>query len=167
MKQLEMENIISGEEKEPTLKSCAFTGHRKLGKEFSPQAMTEAIDSVIKAGVTRFYNGMAMGFDLLSAEYVLTLKKIYPSLTLVACVPCYGQEKSFSDEDKARYVSILKRADETVILSDEYFRGCMQNRDRYMADRADVLIAYCTKKVGGAAYTVKYFEKTGKPILFI
>ena len=185
MKQLKMENILipknpaSGKNERFTdfpqtderdrkpFKSCVFTGHRQLDKDFSPKAMTDAIDQAVAQGVEIFYNGMAMGFDLLAAEYVLTLKKIHPCLKLIACIPCYGQEKAFPDEDKARYVAVLKRADEQVLLSQEYFRGCMQNRDRYMADRADMMIAYCRKKTGGAAYTVKYFSKTEKPILFI
>jgi uncharacterized phage-like protein YoqJ len=173
LNQIEMENIIQTEKKESTqptlspLKSCVFTGHRILEKNFSPKAMTDAIDKAIEDGVTVFYNGMAMGFDLLAAEYLITLKKINPKLKLIACIPCYGQEKNFPDEDKARYVAVLKRADEQVLLSQTYFRGCMQNRDRYMADRADMMIAYCHKKKGGAAYTVNYFSKKNKPIFFV
>ena len=55
------------------------------------------------------------------------------------------------------------------MLAEHYFRGCMQQRDKYMADRADVLIAYCKKDVGGTAYTVHYFKKKYpfKEILFL
>jgi uncharacterized phage-like protein YoqJ len=109
--------------------------------------------------VDTFYNGMAIGFDLCAAECVLSLKRSYPHVKLIACIPCYGQEKYFSDADKKRYVKILKKADETVVLSDHYYQGCMQNRDKYMVERADVMIAYCTKATGGAAYTVKIFKK--------
>ena len=80
-------------------------------------------------------------------------------IKLVACIPCYGQEKNFSEKDKTRYVRILKKADEKIVLSDTYFKGCMQNRDRYMADRADILLTYCKKEVGGTAFTVKYYKK--------
>ena len=38
----------------------------------------------------------------------------------------------------------------------------MQVRNKYMAERADMLIAYCKKSTGGAAYTVKCFEKVRK-----
>ena len=120
------------------------------------------MESLIKQGVSLFYNGMAKGFDLLSAEIVLNLKKKYPHIKFVACVPCYGQEKNFNKEEKERYVKILKKADETVILSDHYFRGCMQVRDQDMVDRADILIAYCKKTTGGAAYTVGYCKKKYK-----
>ena len=141
-------------------KSCAFTGHRHLGEDFSARKLKKEIKKMMEAGAETFYNGMAMGFDLLAAEQVLDLKKKFPEVKLVACVPCYGQEKYFPEEDKERYARILKKADEVVTLSDHYYNGCMQNRDRYMVDRADALIAYCRKEEGGAAYTVKYFLKT-------
>ena len=148
-------------------KNCVFTGHRELGDDFSKIRLKKTIETLIKQGTENFYNGMAMGFDLAAAEMVLILKKKYKNIKLIACIPCYGQEKNFPDEDKARYVAVLKRADEQVLLSQTYFRGCMQNRDRYMADRADMMIAYCHKKTGGAAYTVNYFSKKNKPIFFV
>ena len=152
--------LKTGEDAPLHKKACAFTGHRQLGEDFSARKLKKEIKKLMEAGVDTFYNGMAMGFDLIAAEQVLELKKKFPCARLIACVPCYGQEKYFSDEDKKRYAKILKKADETVTLSEYYYNGCMQKRDRYMADRADVMIAYCKKEEGGAAYTVKYFSKT-------
>lgn len=150
-------------------KTCAFTGHRTLHDDFSPRKLKREIKKLILAGVDTFYNGMAMGFDLLAAEKTLELKKKYPFIRLILCIPCYNQERNFSEKDKSRYAAIYKKADEKVLLSESYYRGCMQNRNRYMAERADVLIAYCNKVEGGAAYTVKYFQKS-KPeqeIIFV
>ena len=151
------------------MKNCAFTGHRHLSENFSLSAMQNTILHCIEIGVENFYNGMAVGFDLLAAETVLSLKKKYPQIKLIACVPCYNQEKSFPEEDKKRYVKILKKADKTEVLSPHYYNGCMQYRNRFMADRADILVAYCNEETGGTAYTVNYYQKT-KPlneILFI
>ena len=153
----------------PPPKTCAFTGHRSFYDGFSPRKLQREIKKLILAGVDTFYNGMAMGFDLLAAEKTLELKKKYPHIRLILCIPCYGQEKRFSEKDKGRYASIYKKADERVVLSEEYYRGCMQNRNRYMVERADVLIAYCIKDEGGAAYTVKCFEKLrpNREIIFV
>ena len=141
------------------IKTCAFTGHRKLGDDFSVKELDKQIKEVIKRGVEIFYNGMAMGFDLLAAERVLTLKRKFPQIQLIACVPFYGQEKSFLETDKKRYAKILKKADEVVTLSEKYYKGCLHQRNRYMAERGDILIAYCKQESGGTAYTVKYFKK--------
>ena len=148
-------------------KACAFTGHRELGEDFSARKLKKQIKQLMESGVTTFFNGVAVGFDLLSAEYVLELKKKFPDVKLIACVPCYGQEKNYSEQDKERYARIIKEADEVVTLAEYYFRGCMQKRDRYMVDNADLLICYCRKSTGGTAYTVRYFEKThGEEYIF-
>jgi uncharacterized phage-like protein YoqJ len=156
---------------EPTqaVKTCAFTGHRSLGADFSKSALKKQVKELVKRGVDTFLCGMAVGFDLLAAETVLELKKKYPNIRLILYIPCYNQQRNFSEKDKDRYAEIYKKADERVVLADGYYRGCMQNRNRYMVDRADVLIAHCHKAEGGAAYTVKYFQKS-KPerkIIFV
>ena len=153
-------SMFTTEEPLPLYKTCVFTGHRDLGADFSKKALKKQIETLIKEGVDTFLNGMAIGFDLLAAECVLGFAKKYTQVKLIACVPCYGQEKYFSETDKKRYVKILKKSHDTVILSDHYFKGCMQQRDKYMVERADVMIAYCTKTTGGAAYTVKLFQKS-------
>lgn len=155
MEQLFLEQAIE----KKAVKNCVFTGHRVLEKDFSARRLKKEIKNAVEKGVETFYNGMAMGFDLVAAEKVLELRKKYPQIKLIACVPCYGQEKNFSEKDKKRYVSILKKADEKVVLSENYYRGCMHVRDRYMADRAEMMICYCKKDTGGAAFTVKYFKK--------
>ena len=152
-------NLFTTEAQNSEHKNCVFTGHRDLGEDFSKSYLKKTIEALIKEGVENFYNGMAIGFDLIAAECVLSLRKKHPQVKLIACVPCYGQEKYFSETDKRRYVKILKKADETVTLADHYYQGCMQNRDKYMVDKADVMIAYCKKTTGGAAYTVKLFKK--------
>ena len=146
-------------EEEKQIKTCVFTGHRELPADFSKRKLRLEIKKLILAGVDTFYCGMAIGFDLLAAETVISVKRKNPQVRLIACIPCIGQEKYFSKADQKRYVSALKKADEQVILADSYYRGCMQARDKYMAERGDVMIAYCTKKEGGAAYTVRCFEK--------
>ena len=144
---------------EKKIKSCIFTGHRELGEDFSVRKLRKEIEKLIEKGVDTFYNGMAIGFDLISAETVLKIKKKYPHIKLSLCIPCYGQEKLFSEKDKKRYIKIYKKADEKIILSDSYYKGCMLVRDEYMAERADVMITYCKKEKGGTAYTVRCFKK--------
>ncbi len=146
---------------QPTEKAstCAFTGHRELPQDFSYFVLKKQIAALIEEGVCTFYIGMARGFDLTAAKAVIALKKKYPHIKWIACVPFFGQEKHFCAADKKRYVSYLKKADETQILSEYYYKGCMHERDRFMADRADVLVAFLRHDTGGTAYTVRYFQK--------
>ena len=151
--------IKTEKEENTAIKSCVFTGHRILEDDFSKKRLKIVVQAAIEQGVDTFYNGVAMGFDLIAAEIVLSLKKKYSHVKLIACIPCYKQEKNFSEKDKKRYAAVLKKADEKVLLSEEYYKGCMQARDKYMAERAELMIAYCKKATGGAAYTVKCFQK--------
>jgi uncharacterized phage-like protein YoqJ len=151
--------FIKTENNQENLQTCTFTGHRKLLEDFSKEKLEECIIELVEKGVHTFYCGMAIGFDLLAGELVVKLKEKYPFLQLVACVPFYGQEEKFSNVDKERYCNLLKKCDKVEVLSANYFRGCMQNRNRFMADKGDVLLAYCKKVKGGAAFTVNYYRK--------
>ena len=151
------------------IKNCAFTGHRDLCDGFSIEKLQNTVLDLAKKGVINFFCGMAKGFDLFAAEAVIKIKESYPNVRLIACVPFYAQEKSYSQEDKARYVSILKKCDLKITLAENYYKGCTLVRDKYMADNADVLVAYLKKKTGGTAYTVGYFKKKyqEKEIIFL
>ena len=139
--------------------ACAFTGHRELPDDFSVNRLTELIRDLITEGVNTFYCGMAKGFDLLAAETVISLREEYSHIRLILCIPFYGQEKSFSKADKARYADVCKNADEQTLLSEGYYKGCLLARNRYMAEKADALVACYRKETGGTAYTVRYFKK--------
>lgn len=154
-----MEQISFLEEKIP-MTACVFTGHRELEKDFSLKQLKRLIETLILKGVSSFYCGMAEGFDLFASKTVISLKKKYPHIQLIACIPCLNQEKYFSSENKKLYVKMLSTCDEKVILSPSYHKGCMLNRNKYMVDRCDCMIAYCKKDTGGTAFTVKYFQKT-------
>ena len=156
-------------EKNDKRKSCAFTGHRTLKEDFLEKKLKKEIVNLIKEGVEVFYNGMAIGFDLRAAQILVDLKKKYTHIKWIACIPFYGQECKYSLSDKKLYLEIVKKADEQVIICEHYFKGCMQIRNEYMADRADVLIAYCNKEKGGTVNTIKYFQKKypEKEIIFL
>ena len=162
------EQLIIEELKEKP-KSCAFTGHRDMDDNFSVLKLKKIIKGLIEKGVDTFYCGVAMGFDMLAGEIVIKYKKKYPNIKLVVCIPCYNQEKYYSAEDKKRYVKLCEKADEKTVLFERYVKGCPLARNRYMADRADVLLAYCKKDTGGTAYTVNYFHQKYplKEIIFL
>ena len=144
------------------IKNCSFTGHRLINENFSFEKLVKIVFDLAKEGVNDFFCGMAKGFDLYAAEAVMKVKETFPQIRLIACIPFFGQEKNYSQEDKNRYVNILKNCDLKFTFSDTYKKGCTLARDRYMADHADVLVAYLKKETGGTAYTVNYFQKKYK-----
>ena len=58
-------------------KSLAFTGHRTIPIERQDEIrarLVEAVSLACRSCFTCFYSGISMGFDLLAAETVLSLK---------------------------------------------------------------------------------------------
>ena len=151
-------------------KTCAFTGHRELSVGFSMRLLKREIERLIKEGVDTFYNGLAVGFDMVACEVVLSLKKKYNNIRLIACVPCLEQDKYYSQAEKKIYNKVLKKADEVIYVSKTlYYNGCMHKRNAYMCEKADILMAHLYKERGGTAYTVKFFKNKypNKNVLFI
>lgn len=145
--------------------TCAFTGHRLLPDDFDKGLLESKITELIEEGANEFLCGMAVGFDMLCAETVIKLKK-KSGIKLVACIPCDGQSNYYSSRDKLRYDKILSCCDEKTVLSPYYFNGCMQARDRYMVERADLIFCYLTQKSGGTYYTVNYAKSSEKRIKY-
>ena len=149
--------------------SAAFTGHR-----FIPYDKVSSLREVLRItvsehynrGIRTFYNGCAIGFDLLAAEAVLSLKDKYPDIVLIAAVPYRGQCEEFTSYSKARYHNILAKADRVVMLNENYADGCFLRRNDYMLSCSANLIAYFDGiPKGGTYYTFKRAWKRGMPIV--
>lgn len=141
------------------MKICAFTGHRLLGSDFDLSLLDRIILRLINQGCNRFLNGMAMGFDIIAAERVLYFKEKFPEIELCACIPYLNQSQYYPLNYKERYEKILSACDEKIVLSENYYNGCMHLRDRFLVDNCDVLVYYLREKKGGTFYTFKYAEK--------
>lgn len=145
--------------------ACALTGHRILPADFDEKKLSKELENLINEGYTYFYCGMAEGFDLRALKALIELKTRC-SIKIEACVPHRGQENRFSAEMKALYKDLIQQCDETSVFFDNYTEGCFLIRNRYMVDKADCVYAYCKRKNGGTAYTVRYAESKGKKVIF-
>ena len=85
-------------------------------------------------------------------------------VSLFVVIPYRGQPSGWDEADIRRYERINKAADGVICLTEHYFRGCMQSRNRYMVDRSSVCVCFLTESAGGTAYTVKYAQKRGLEI---
>lgn len=118
--------------------------------------MKNAVQRLYVQGYRTFLCGMALGFDMLAAEEVLTLKSALPDIRLVAVVPYRGQSERWSPCEQQRYERLLAMADDVKVLSERYYDGCMLRRNDYMISHADRIIAYFDgKPKGGTFYTVR------------
>lgn len=155
---------------------CAFTGHRaaKLAWKNNEadsrcvmlkENLSEAIEELYGRGVRLFIGGMANGCDMYFAEAVLKLRETYPDIRFEAAVPYPEQPNSWSTTEKERYRVILEKSDNVVTISRYYTRGCMMERNRYMVDRCNMLLAcYDGVSSGGTLNTLRYALKCGKEL---
>ena len=151
-------------------KSCCFTGHRDIASGKIPivkEKLVAAINDAVSRGYTDFYNGGALGFDIMAAEAVLEIKKTNPLIRLHIIVPCENQALKWGKKEIERYEAVKAAADEVKVLSPHYFRGCMQIRNRYMVDASSICIAFVERSSGGSADTVKYARQKGTEVVII
>ena len=156
---------------------CAFTGHRPQnlpwGENESDErclALKELLlrtaERLAQEGCRLFLCGMARGCDTYFAEAVLRLRdERYPEVRLAAVVPCPSQADRWPARDRARRAALLDACDEVRVLEPAYTAGCMLRRNCAMVDEADLLVTVYDGSPGGTGATVRYAEKTGKPIL--
>ncbi|MBD5099555.1 MAG: DUF1273 domain-containing protein [Clostridiales bacterium] len=159
--------------------TCAFTGHRPKSfpwkyNESAPdcvllkEILAAKIEVLVNQGVTDFLSGMALGADLWCSQIVLDLKKKKPALKLHCVLPCKGQESKWTASAQEHYYSILAQANEVVYVRQEYSRDCMLERNRWMVDRASILLAvYNGTYRSGTGMTVRYAQKLGREIIII
>lgn len=149
-------------------KTAAFTGHRFIPlneRKRLKSSLRETILACYRSGIRYFISGMAVGFDLLSAETVLEMKDDCPDIQLIAVVPFRNQPDRFSQRDKTRYRMLLENADEVILLSETYFEGCFLRRNDYMLNHASRIITYFNgEPKGGTYYTYKRAVQKGMEI---
>lgn len=150
--------------------TCCFTGHRFIPDDERDGVLKNlgrSIGEMIANGVVYFICGGALGFDTMAASAVIDARRYHGNIKLIVIIPCKNQSASWTCRDRREYDRILSEADGTVCLSDKYYDGCMQARNRRMVDISGKCIAYMRHKCGGTAYTVKYAEKSGLNIVYL
>ncbi|MBQ3044483.1 MAG: DUF1273 family protein [Clostridia bacterium] len=151
-------------------KTCCFTGHRRVPLEDCKKikkSLIRNIEKLILNGVIFFGCGGARGFDMLAAESVLLLREKYPYIRLIMVYPCENQTAYWKRSDIERYNIIKKSADKYVYVSDYYYEGCMQKRNRHLIDCSSHCVCYLKYDKSGTSYTVNYAKKSGLNVINI
>ncbi len=148
------------------IRTCAFTGHRKLDKDFNIETLRYIISKIIDSGYNTFLVGMAVGFDSECFKLLENFRKT-EKIKIIACIPCETQDYKFSEKQKAEYKRMILSADERVYVSKEYTPTCMFKRNMFMVDSASILVAYLNSDRGGTFQTVNYAKRKGVSIVFV
>jgi len=162
------------------IKKCCFTGHRPNNLPWGYEncgisylifksALKRKIKNAMQNGYTHFISGMALGVDIMAAKIVLKLKKKHPNIILECAIPCKNQTKRWNVSSTITYNEILEQADIVTYVSDsDYFDGCMQERNEYMVNNSQLLIACFYKdNGGGTSQTIKLALEQKKEVVII
>ena len=139
--------------------TACFTGHRTYDGSRNSE-LERAIRELYALGYRNFLCGMAIGFDIESAEVALALRGELAGLRVVAVVPFEGMQRGFSEADRTRFEGILEKADEAIILAPKYASEVYAVRNNFLVDNASACIAYFDGSKGGTAYTVRRAVKS-------
>lgn len=153
----------------------AVTGHRppKAGLDWDmcglvSQWVYEQIKEVLlkeKPDKTLF--GAALGVDLIFARCCIDL-----GIKSDACIPCFGQSLVWPKKSQEIYQSIINNSLVTKVpvysnSTGLYDHKCMQNRNEYMVNNSDKVLAIFDGSSGGTANCVRYAKQQGKELIVI
>lgn len=171
------------------IKTVCFTGHRpsKLpggydynsikNKELSYELEKEIL-TVIEKGATHFICGGALGIDQIAFNILNDLRNNGCDITIEIAIPFKLQYSNWVEESKKIYFEQLKLANKLTFVDEieKYNRNFpieiyhpmkMEQRNRYMVDNADIVIAVWDGTNGGTHNCIKYAKKKEKPIIII
>ena len=144
-------------------KVCCCFGHRDVFKDITEKLDT-SVARAIEDGCTTFMTGGDGEFDMMFASAVRRAKKNHPHITLKLIKPYFSNTWNTQQE----YFTALY--DEIIVpeeLASIHFKGAITHRNRWMADKADVIIAYVRREFGGAYTAIEYAKKQNKQIFYI
>ncbi|MBQ7977833.1 MAG: DUF1273 family protein [Clostridia bacterium] len=145
--------------------TCCFTGHRpnnlpwghnELNRncKIFKKKLYNLVKQLISEGYIYFLTGMAEGFDLIAAETILKLKRKY-KLILIAVIPCLNQTDFWNIKQQNRYKKILKKCDDKIIISPQYTKQCMFERNQFLINHSSTVISCYNGISSGTGYTIK------------
>ena len=150
-------------EEEKRLHRCCFSGHRpeKLDEpeEEVKQWLEQQIDQAIADGYRTFISGCAMGVDIWAGQIVLQKKAQNPEIHLIAATPWPRFAARWNEDWQRQYNDLLSSADLVVNVCDHYHNGVFQQRNVWMVDHSNRVIAYFNGSPGGTRNTIEYAEK--------
>ena len=148
------------------MKKCCFTGHRPKSLPWGYDETKEIcitfknklyniLEGVINDGYTYFINGLAEGFDTIALETLFELKNNGYNIIIEGAIPCKDQEIKWTEKSQNRYRENIKKLDKITYISDNYTDYCMQQRNDYMIDNSQLIVACYKGTFGGTKSTIK------------
>ena len=142
-------------------KICYFCGHREILDADIEKRVMSAVTELIRDGFTEFYSGGMGEFDKMCERTVYALKRDHDKISLKLVLPYMSARVN---NDRERYAVLY---DEIIVpdLGSIHYKRAITARNRWMADRANAILAYVCHDYGGAYMMFDYANKIGKRII--
>jgi len=142
------------------MKTVTFCGHSSLQHSNYEQIRKQlygVLDELIQKGARDFLIGGSGEFDRMCAIAVGFFKMKNPHISCILVTPkvCRDYDKDLYDRNEH---PALGRVPKKYLIS---------KRNEYMADRADVVIAYVTHSIGDSHKMLAYAESRNKRIIHL
>lgn len=141
------------------------TGHRpdKLGgygEDVKESLNTVAMEWLTKHKVDRIISGGALGWDQALAMAAWDL-----GIPYTMALPFLAFDSKWPQRSRDYLTRLINDAHDVVYVCDPgYAPWKMQERNKWMVDNSDSVLALWNGTLGGTANCIKYAEKVGKPV---
>ena len=119
------------------------------------------IENALQDGARTFYTGMARGVDLWAADMILHFRRQYPAIRLICVLPFADRLRSVSGAERFHVNSVMQAADRVIPLSEHFYCGCYRDRNAFMVQHSQRLIALIADIRSGTGQTVHMAERAG------
>ncbi len=125
-----------------------------------------------RENVQTFFVGGALGVDMWAGEQLLALKEKsgYENIEIIVAIPFVGHDSKWPEQSQKRLKSLIQKATNCIVVSQEANTASYKKRNYYMVDHADFLVGVfdnAKQMRSGTAQTVNYALRQGKQIILI
>lgn len=144
------------------------------GIQFIKKALENRLVDLLDDGLEWVIISGQLGVELWAAEVVIDLKNTYSHLKLAVITPFKEQEKNWNEANKAKFETIITKADYTVSLTSIPYEAPWQfiEKDKFLMRNSDgMLIVYDEENEGSPKFIKKsankYAERSNYSVLTI
>lgn len=136
--------------------TVTFCGHRTLEHPVQVKSwLREVVCDLIGQGANIFLLGGYGAFDLMAAHIVHELKAEFPDIESTLVLAYLSTDIDLQLYDNSLYPP----------LEDVPPRYAISIRNRWLVENSDIVVAYVQHSWGGAATTLSFAARKGKPII--
>lgn len=146
-------------------KSVAVTGHQPFllggyGDEIASRLQSLARSWLKNNEPREVVSGLAAGWDTAVAEAA-----IKEGISLVSALAYRGQADHWPEDAKRQQDRLIEKSSHVYVYADEKEHGCYSRRDKWVLDRADMVLALWSGVDGGTARAIAHAQERNKPIV--